>query len=210
MGLAGCQTAAQLRVAEVEKEATASKASADICVRAVNSKAEFQTIFGHVSKIGTPSLAQLADQSKISDTDLVTYLAWQEDLQPCRKARLESFRKIDGSVAEAFSDYLSEANVARIELIQRKINWGEFLTKMVGVDTRARTNMQAARQSMMSQLDQQHQQEIGRRAAMAAAISAASQQVQENNLRQQQINYLNRPVNTNCTRFGNQVNCTTY
>jgi hypothetical protein len=48
------------------------------------------------------------------------------------------------------------------------------------------------------------------RAAVAQAFSNAMYQQQLLNQNQQMINNRNRPVTTNCNRFGNSVNCTSY
>jgi hypothetical protein len=61
----------------------------------------------------------------------------------------------------------------------------------------------AADQQWIANLKAENQEELAQRQAAAAALLQWSQQ-------QQVINAINRPVVTNCNRFGATVNCTSY
>ena len=209
LGVAGCQTAPQQRWAGIETEANSGKVALDTCVNAVRDKPEYAKLFVHFPKASSPSLTQLSDQSKITEADKVFYMAYQADLRPCRQARLESFSRMDQRLAAAYAANNADADKTRVALIQRKLSWGEAVGKLNEERLAGNTSMQAVRRNVADGLEAQHNAEVGRRAAIGAALSAAAQQMNENTQRQQLINAVNRPVRTNCNRIGDQVNCTT-
>lgn len=203
VSLAGCQTAAQQQFSHMNTDMSSTNDAVKACNLTVSSKPEYSALFAHAPWEGRPSLAQLADQTKITDRERTLFIALASDYEPCRQIRLDGLSKVDRRAGDVLSASYVESDKVRVDLIQRKIGWGEYVTKMTEIANRRRSNLQEAEQNAVNGLNAQHQQELARRAAVA-------QQMSEYNQRQQLINSMNRPVNTSCSRFGNQVNCTTY
>ncbi len=210
MFTAGCQTGAQKQFTTISADLAVTKASFESCRLSALNRPEYSNLFLHMPKTERVSLSQLADQGKISDADKVKFLSLQSDLQPCRQIRLDGFNKAYPEAASVLSAGYAEGDVLRVNLIQGRMTWGEYNAKAVELGLRNGNDLRQAGHHMLGELNQQHQAELNRRAAIAEAIGAAAQQMNENIQRQQLINSINRPRTTSCNRFGNQVDCTSY
>ena len=213
--LAACQTGAQNRLADMQRELSSSRARESTCVGSVYAKPEYANLRAHVPSDGHPSLAQLADESLISEADRTAYLQIQSELQPCRQIRMDSYTRVNGRMAAALSQAYSDGDALRVDLVQRRLSWGKFETKLSSVQRKLAGDLQAADGELMAELKQDHAEELARRSAAASAIAASMQQQQAQQQEQQQrayeqqslINALNRRVHTSCMRFGDQVDC---
>ena len=208
--VSGCQTGAQKQYATITADLATTKNNFEACVRSISDRDQYAPVFTHLPKVGRPSLEQLADQSKISDADKVTFLGMQNELQTCRQMRLEGFGKVYPEAGSVLATTYAEGDNLRVSLIQKRISWGDYVSKINELNIRSQGDLRGAGQHMISELNQEHQAELNRRAAIASAIGAAADQINANYQRQQLINAVSAPHTTSCNRFGNQVNCTTY
>lgn len=212
--LAACQTGARNRLATIQSDISSARARESACVGAVYAKPEYAGLRAHVSPDGRPSLAQLADESFISDADRAAYLQIQSELQPCPQFRMDSFAQVNGRMATALSQAYSDGDALRVDLMQRRLSWGGFETKLSNVQRKLAGDPQSADVELMTELKQDHTNELARRSAAASAMAASMQQQQERQQRaveqQSLINALNRRVHTSCMRNGDQVDCNSY
>jgi hypothetical protein len=98
----------------------------------------------------------------------------------------------------------------RKELATKHIRWGEYVGRQKATIVAGTEKLTEVAQRMGAELDARHRQEMAQRAAAAQAFSQSMYQQQLLNQNQQIINSANRPVTTNCNRFGNTTNCTSY
>lgn len=94
-------------------------------------------------------------------------------------------------------------------LIQGRVTYGEYARAKQEVNARTNASITAVDQQIAGQLAQSHEYELAQRRQAAMALSAWAQNQQQIQQQQQMINAVNRPRQTRCNYFGNQLNCTT-
>ena len=102
-----------------------------------------------------------------------------------------------------FNRLFYKVNRDVVSIVQRKITWAEGARRSQALSSEYRQNAAAADRQWQANLTASHNAELARRQTAGAALLQWSAQ-------QQMINAANRPVMTNCSRFGNSVNCTSY
>jgi hypothetical protein len=163
----------------------------------------------HPSK---PTLDMLADRSYVTDEEKRLIGVWQVARDACTD-RGESFR-----AAYAPPEYRANIATGQVrlnnltaKLYAREITFGEF--------NRARSENAADMQARGAAVEQREKEaaaaaqardEANRRAAVGAALQNMQTQQLIQQQQQQQLLEQNRMRTTNCTRVGNQTNCTTY
>lgn len=169
-------------------------------------------------------LELMSSSAKINDKQKNALLDVLAANQICRtglKSDLGSFP----SLLVVYENYYGEMDIVNAQLISKKITIGDANTQKAQLQAKAKTAYVAASSSLNSQynaaINQEQQarqaEEMQRRAiasqyimnqqAINAQQNIANQQMYQNQLNQ--INN-NRPINTNCNRMGNTVNCTSY
>jgi len=172
ISLAGCQTVAQQRLTTMKTDMSSTNAAVKACNLAVSSKSEYSELFNHAPKVGRPSLTQFADQTKVTDAERTHFIAMQADFEPCRQIRLEGLSKTDRRAGDILSTSYAENDRIRVNFIQRKLSWGEYLTKTIEIGNRMHSDLQAAEGDAISNLNAQHQQELARIIHEKCAIKA--------------------------------------
>jgi hypothetical protein len=155
------------------------------------------------------SLAQQTDKSYATQHEIDLMSARRERLVPCRKAQIDGFM-VAPAIGVVWIEYYAKADANLLELAKQNISWGDYVNRNKILADELRPQLVAAGQRVDTELRAEHQQEMQQRAAAAQAFSNAMYQQQLLNQNQQMINNINRPVTTNCNRFGNSVNCTSY
>jgi len=153
-------------------------------------------------------MAQLLDQSPATPHE-IELLAERRDRQaPCRKALVDAYMVHAPSMGAVVIERFNIADENVMQLAKGQIRWGEFATRQKDLVESNRIKMVAAGQRIDAEFNARHQQEMAQRAAAAQAFSDAMYQQKLLNQNQQIINNSNRPVTTNCNRFGSSVSCT--
>jgi hypothetical protein len=156
-------------------------------------------------------LEMMADKSTPTAEEKQALGVWKIARDTCM-AHGESFRQ---SYAPPAYRATLTSNVTRVhdltaKLYAAEITYGEF--------NRARAGNAATAQEQLANVAQQEREQNAReedRRRVAAGMALQNIQNQQLILQQQQhqqqlILQQSRPTNTNCSRIGNQVNCTTY
>lgn len=156
-------------------------------------------------------LEMMADKSYPSEEERRALSVWKIARDSCMD-RGESFRQAYAPPAYRAS---VTSNVTRVHELTAKLyagemNYGEF--------NRARAGNAAASQEQLATISQQEREanaraEDRRRAAEGMALQNIQNQqllLQQQQQQQQMLLQRSRPTSTNCSRMGNQVNCTTY
>ena len=163
----------------------------------------------------------MASNTKLSETQKKALLELISASQECRngiKQGLASFP----ALLPAYENFYGEMDIVYANLISKKITIGQANQEKAKLTAKAKTDYANGIASMDNQFRQQHNQEMQarqaedmQRRAIAAqylmnqqSINAAQQMNNQNQLNNQIMN--NKPVTTNCNKFGNQVNCTSY
>jgi hypothetical protein len=97
---------------------------------------------------------------------------------------------------------ITKSDRSLIDLLQRKITWGDHLKSLKDNYAHYLPELVAEEQRINAGLAQSHANELQQRQAAANALAQFAQT-------QQMINAMYRPSFTNCTGFGNSVNCIT-
>lgn len=168
------------------------------------------------------TLEQRGSTKKPNAKEKAAILAFDEVASECRnelsqiKARFGSPAQVQNT-SKKYGDLQREL---RAQLWAGKITYGEFATKRIQISNDGKVAEQQAIAESQHQARQVQMQQAQINAvnaqANAALISAQAQQQIANNdtmrafTQAQQRNLPKQPVQTNCYKMGNQVNCTTY
>jgi hypothetical protein len=157
-----------------------------------------------------PTLSQLADESLPTDEDAKMIIALHNDMAPCRERLIEDTVKITPGFIPTMLQFYNASDLILVDLIQRKITWGEANKRRSANINKFMEKMQAVGYQIDRELAASNQAELAQRQAALNALSQWAQQQQVLMQNQQMMNSLNRPVITNCTRIGNSIKCSSY
>lgn len=173
-------------------------------------------------KVDSPNRLELmTSEARITEVQKKALLAYLAATQSCRTGIKNDLSQIP-PLFTLIDVYQGEMEILYARLISRKVTIGEANQQRAQLFSKLRTDYSAATQNLNSQFNSQisqelqaRQQEDSQRRALAAQYLMNQQaiQSQQNIANQQRLqNQMNqnRPVTTNCNRFGNQVNCTSY
>lgn len=166
-------------------------------------------------------LALMSSAAKITEPQKKALLTFLGAIQSCRTGVVSDLRSLP-TLAVIYENYQGDLDILYSKLISKKITIGEanqqksqLFSKLKADYTTATQNLNNQYNSQINQEMQARQQEDAQRRAIAAQYMMNQQaiQAQQNIANQQrlqnQINQ-NKSITTNCNRFGNQVNCTSY
>lgn len=204
--LAGCQTMGPQARGPSPAEILANDPTGS-CMKRLNTDPFIVEQLGApigVGKSEQPTLKMMADKTKPNDEQKEALSMYAAARDKCAALGAEYRRaKMPGDVVYTLENNNQKLQVLFAKLYAGDITFGEFNT--------SRTNNIM---TMRGQLTEQDQQRAQRQAAAEAErqrnTANALQQFNNQMLLQQQINNANRPITTNCNRFGQQVSCTTY
>ena len=163
----------------------------------------------------------MSSTAKINPAQRKALLDYIQANQKCRaiiRSELGGFP----SLVTVYENYYGDTDIMYSKLVSKEITIGEANRQKVQLLAKLKTEYTAATGAMNDRYNAQINQEVqaaqadaAQRRAIAAqylmnqqSINAAQQMNNQNQLNQQLLN--NKPVTTNCNKFGNQVNCTSY
>jgi hypothetical protein len=159
-------------------------------------------------------LSQLMDDTYATPEEGQALIALHDAAGSCRKARAAIWQTVHpegAAVQRAVEAPLAEIYAG---LVQRQITWGEGIKRFRALGQAVQQQMAEVTNRRVQGIDQRHRAEQERRSQALQTLSNSlilqGQMQQQQFQNQQLINSMNRPVNTNCTRIGNSVNCTSY
>ena len=202
--LSSCATGAQMQAQRINTNNRLFFEQFKTCIETVRQSPDYVVLLKHVPlTFQDVSLEQMSDDSKATKKEISALYATNPRSQACKKEVADSLMTTTPTLVPIFVDGWQKRDALEIDLIKRKISWGEFITRSREVATSNAKESSAAMQQLGAQLQQSHVAELQQR---QQAANNAAQYFQN----QQLINSMNRPRMTNCTGFGNMVNCTTY
>lgn len=184
----------------------------------------------YISFDGQATIEQLASTKKPSAKEKQALLVYDELASQCFSERESILVKSDAPyyMIKSTRDYATAAKQAKADLWSGKITYGQYLKvakqNWQNSENERISGAQAERQQQQQAQMQQAQINAANAQAAAAVMSAQAQQqsanaqtmMMFNQAQQQQRQQFNapgtatNPVQTNCNRIGNSVNCQTY
>ena len=200
--VAGCATAAQRQAQQAGVASREAVAQLKSCLSAVWSKPEYASLVPHNPDMdtGQHTMVQLTDESVPSAEEARLEAARFDENSGCRKQFLASLSLARPDLVPILANGYSRGAAIVVELVERKITWGEAARRETEAASDVRSQVATADQRWLVDLRAENQAELARRQAAAEALMQWSQQ-------QQMINAINRPVVTNCSGWGGSVNC---
>jgi len=223
LALAGCQnmTAAQQQTNTMNEKIAAGQQEHQACFKRVTSQNAnaHAIVTDHVTFLDSRAankVTLMSSNKKINDTQSVALRKMIESANECRWVLLSA---LQGSpLFQPFFDYLNSIDALYGQLLNKELTIGQFNTQKIQLQSQRMSNIESAMSRYHSAMADAHNQEVEQRQRAAAIMLpylAQQQALQQQNmynqqmlmLQQQQNMMLNQPVNTNCTQFGNQINC---
>ena len=223
--LVGCQTTsnAQKKSDAATQQFQAGVADQSACMQRIKSKntGAFAIVSEQVmflNPTASNKMALLANTKKINKVQSEALTSVITSTSECRSIWITA---IAGTPPyQPFVDYYNSLDILYAKLLSKQLTIGEFNQERSQLESRRVNSIQTATAQFYRNIDDEHNQEMAQRQRAAAAMSGymmQQQAIQQQNtynqqmlmLQQQQNMRINQPVNTNCTRYGNQINCTT-
>jgi len=202
--ISGCATAAQMQAQKIRSNDALATNELKTCLEVVRQSPDFDALREHIPlNFLQTSLAQMSDDSKVTEAEIKAFYATDPPIQACRKTAADRLTTTTPALVPIVIDDWQQRDELEIALIKKKITWGEFISRAKENAVKAKKEVTLAMQQLGSQLQQDNTAELQRR---QQAAHNAMQYFQN----QQIINDMNRPRTTSCSGFGNMVNCTTY
>jgi hypothetical protein len=201
--MGGCATQAQRQFQAVVTNNRNIAAQYLSCVTVIYNSSEAGPIRARAPlKATDATLAQLSDTSKASEPEIQAIFLLHPKLQECQRIVLNGLMSTTPTLVPILTEQYNRGEDDALMFIQRKLTWGEYAKLRRDRATAVQAELQAEGQKIVAGLQQQHENELAHRQAAAEAFARWAQT-------QQIINNMNRPVITNCNRFGGMVNCVT-
>jgi hypothetical protein len=217
-GLSACANYGQQRQTQAQKESDvlfSKKAewikASNSCFDKVNSNPDFKIITTEIlvdSESSPTKMVLMTSNAKLSDKQKKVFLEYLPVVQKCR-AIDNQYQSYFPEAVAVNRGYFSDMDIIYAKLIAREITIGQANRERASRIAKVQADFVTAESNIGKRLEAQHYQEVQAVSAQDAqrrAIAAQYLMNQQNINAQQQMN--NRPVNTTCNRFGNQVNCT--
>lgn len=166
-------------------------------------------------------LTLMSSDAKITESQKKALLEVVTASQECRAGMKENLASFP-VLLPVYENFYGEMDIVYANLISKKTTIGQANQEKAKLMSKSKTDYANGINSMNNQYSQQINQENQARQAedmQRRAIAAqylmnqqsinAAQQMNNQNQLNNQINS-NKPVTTNCNKFGNQVNCTSY
>ena len=197
----GCATQAQRQFQAIKSDNAKALADLTACATTVYNSPDNAPIRAHLPlNVADVSLQQLSDASLATPAEIQAIFAVHPQVRECRKALLTSLSESEPAVVPPLITSYNKADDDIVALTQRKLSWGEYVHRWRDRVAETREAIEAADHQVVAELKEEHQAEIAQRQRAAEALAQWART-------QELINAANRPVVTNCSGFGNMVNC---
>jgi len=205
-----------------------------ICKHEIQESSEFLSITGsghYLSKfdgkkIIPPTESEMADTAYPSDDEVNKLILLHNKAARCRAEAIESFANIEPGLIPALIEGYKQADGHELNLIARKITWGEYAKQQIQNYNNFLPKLQKAFLEANSAREREADETMaavgnvtgkilsGTLQVALTALSAWSTQQQAMYRDYQSINNTNRFLYTNCTAntlgSSNSISCTTY
>src|SRR3990172_7406370 len=198
--VSGCATMAQKRLASINADFQAAEQRAFACLQHIETNPSYKGISRHAPLTGRiiATIEQLADDATPTEEEVKVIVAHHNDLSQCRARGIEDLMKIVPSFVSIIVPAYFESDLITVELIKRKITWGEAARRRAVIKNEMMAKGHAELLRIFQEYSRSHEAELQQRQAALYVLSNWAYQQQLLMQNQQLINSLNRPVMTNC------------
>lgn len=178
--LISCQTMAQRQAASIRKNFADAVQNARNCRLNIYATPAYWGIAKHAPLFEdqSPRLDQLADEGVPKDEDIKTIIAVHNELEPCRVQLIKSLWTTIPGFVPILVQYYHSRELVTVDLIQRKITWGEYNKRHMALVDEYKIKAQAFDDQLVRELSASHQAELAQRQAALNALSQWSYQQQ--------------------------------
>jgi hypothetical protein len=176
--LVSCSTASQRQEAFINENMTATYQKSEACIQRANTNPAYQSIAEHMPLNSKATLEQLADNGKPTDKDIKVIIALHNEKEPCRVQLIQDEMKILPGLVPIDIKYFHEKDLIAVDLIQRKITWGEANKKYMASKVEYQAKFRAFVDQLYRDLNASHRAELAQRQAAYNALSQWSYQQQ--------------------------------
>jgi hypothetical protein len=195
--LFGCATAAQRQLAGMAANTQAASQNFQNCALAIYNAPELEPLRRDLpANPVNASLAQLANTNYVSPEEAQLILANHPKLQACRQQFISELSQATPTLAPIFVKAITATDNSTVELLQKKLRWGEFLQRVRQISLERGTETEAEGHRLLAGLQASHDAELARRQAAIQGLGNALAAYAQT---QQTIAAMNRSVN--CTAF---------
>lgn len=205
----GCMTAAQRQVVTIMSTMKGVSEKANICIATITSNPAYEPILQHTPLDGrtSPTLSQLADRSFATEEHASIIITIHNEMAVCREQLIEASMPVLPGIIPIFVRYYHESDINLVDLMERKITWGDYNKQKVRLRDENMDKARIALTQLQRDLEASHNAELLQQQIALASLSNWAVQQQALVQRQQLINSLNRPVVTSCSSAGTFVRC---
>jgi hypothetical protein len=176
--MVSCSTAAQRQASFIRENNQAANQKASNCSNNVYTNPDYQRIIQHIPK--NPTLEQLADNGVPTDEDIRDIIAFHNETARCRRQLIEDYTKFIPGFVPEFVKLTHEIDIITVDLIQRKITWGEASKRRLAVQDEYRAKFRAFGEQLDRDLTASHQSELAQRQGASQALGAAAAAIAPN------------------------------
>jgi hypothetical protein len=191
--LFGCATAAQRQFQSTARNDQAALQRLHACTAAVYNSPELEPLQKDLPlNLNSASLEQLTNTNFASDVETRLILSSYPKLRACRQEFIAQISQTTPTWVPILVEMTTTNDKYLIYLLQKKLNWGDFLQRLRQTTNEANAEIVNENQRILATLEQSHEAELARR---QAAIQAAADALERYGQTQQIISNMNRPLN---------------
>ncbi len=113
------------------KESTrTAKQRLEDCIQKANDNPAYGMLFKKMPKKGDPTLTQLSDKNLATDAEIKAVTTYYDEIRPCRELLINAMMDINPAMGTITAQSIHVEDFIIVDLIQRKITWGEANKKM--------------------------------------------------------------------------------
>lgn len=206
--LLGCATAAQRQAQQMAVANQQAATEGLACISAVYNNPQYSSLTAHFPfDPRKATIEQLTDRTLFDRSDIPLVSDMHSKSVVCRQQLLDTISRTTPALVPVLVESYAASDRDLLELVQRKISWGERVSRGKANAESMVVKLAAVGQQVAANLNAAHQQELANR---QAAMNAAAQYMATSAslMQQQQMIYnMNRPVMTTCSQTGSFVNC---
>lgn len=150
------------------------------------------------------TLDQLTDESLVSDEEAAAWREFHASVEKCRQQALTKMSGVVPGIASILSTSYAHGDDNLIDLLQKKITWGEYARRRRDLDSEVGGQLVAEDLREASGVQRAQEADAAERAQRAAALAEAFRNIQI-----PPPPVIRPPVMTNCQQMGATINCMT-
>jgi len=205
-------TYAQQQSARLRGQSNEWNMAKQTCISNLKANPSVQLVYAEVfyENNSSPNKVELmSSTAKVTEKQKKAVLEYLSLNQACRAIDTQYGNSFP-TIVSAMSAYYGDMDIVYAKLLSKEITIGQANREKTTRLSKLNSDTTNASQEIDNKLSSQHNQEVQATQAQDAQRRAIAAQYLinlQNINAQQQMN--NKPVNTTCNRYGNQVNCTT-